>query len=433
LAESTLEAPKRFSAVPLEKVLDAFVKFKRDEANAIESTKKDLLDHWKTIGKSVPETALEKFVVIDGDNKIYSKISQMITETKKELSIISTAPGLIRTAQMGIFDVMASHPLQSKIQIRFLTELSDQNSNALTTLLRKASKAGINFRGKNPDLGLKPFPRMVIKDTEEVLLFISPNPEEMESKTVDTGLWTNCKTFVETFNAVFEDLWRNASNTQQDAKVDAIPSPPKTFILSNLETVHKKYAEIMTTAKEQITFMTSSQGLNDLFSSLSQLKDLTEKGVSIKVIAPTTVENLWAVQQLSKYCQVRHAPESHLKTTIIDRTHLFQFRNASAKQRTPSEEPRFADAFYTSDSELVARTEKTLNDVWQKAQVPSAVTLESILNPPATSMDPFHKMKLNNPYIKGTVDIEEFEQGALTEKDVLSKILNAKKSQPKTH
>jgi sugar-specific transcriptional regulator TrmB len=426
LLESTLEVPKRFSAVPLEKVLNAFVKAKRDEANIIESTKRDLLIYWKSIGKKPLEAPLEKFVVIDGDNKIYSKISQMITETKNQLSIISTTRGLIRAAQLGIFDVIAGHPLQS-IRVRFLTELLGQNSNALKNLLRKASKAGISFRGKNPDLGLKPFPRMVIKDTEEVLLFINPTLEESETKSVDTGLWTNCKTLVETFSAVFEDLWRNASNAQQEANVGTGPSSPKTFILSNLETVHKKYAEIMNATKEQITFMTSSQGLIELHSNMSQLKDLTEKGVSVKVMAPTTVENLRAVQQLSKYCQVRHAPESHLKTTIIDGTHLFQFRNASAKRRTPSEEPGFADAFYTSDSELVAKTEKVLNGVWQKAQVPSAVTLESILNPPTTTVDPFRKMKLKNPYIKGSINIEEFEQGVLTEKDVLSKILNAKK------
>jgi sugar-specific transcriptional regulator TrmB len=58
LAESTLETPKRFSAVPLEKVLDAFVKAKRDEANIIESTKRDLLIYWKSIGKKILEAPL---------------------------------------------------------------------------------------------------------------------------------------------------------------------------------------------------------------------------------------------------------------------------------------------------------------------------------------------------------------------------------------
>jgi sugar-specific transcriptional regulator TrmB len=45
LVESTLEAPKRFSAVPLEKVLDAFVKAKRDEATLIERVAALLEEH----------------------------------------------------------------------------------------------------------------------------------------------------------------------------------------------------------------------------------------------------------------------------------------------------------------------------------------------------------------------------------------------------
>ena len=152
LAESTLETPKRFTAIPFEKVLDALVKAKRDEATIIEGAKKDLLLYWKTIGKTRPEAPLEKFVVIEGTNKINSRISQMITETKNQLSIVSTVPGLLRADQMGLFDMISSHPLRSKIQLRFLTELFGQNQKALKALFEKAAKASINFRGKNPDL-----------------------------------------------------------------------------------------------------------------------------------------------------------------------------------------------------------------------------------------------------------------------------------------
>ena len=211
LVESTLEAPKRFSAVPLENVLDDFVKAKRDEATLIESTKNELLLYWKSTGKTVTGTPLEKFVVIEGTNKIYSKFSQMLTETKNKLSTVSTVPGLLRADQMGLFDMVSSHPLRSKIQLRFLTEFSGQNQNTIKDLFTKASKASINFRGRSPDLGLRPFPRMVIRDDEEVLLFITPRAEAPRAKQVDTGIWTNCKTLVQTFASVFEDLWRNAT------------------------------------------------------------------------------------------------------------------------------------------------------------------------------------------------------------------------------
>jgi sugar-specific transcriptional regulator TrmB len=428
LVESTLEAPKRFTAVPFEKVLEAFIKAKRDEAALIESTKKDLLLYWKSIGRTRPEVPLEKFVVIEGTNKIYSKISQMITETRNQFSTISTVPGLLRADQMGLLDLVSSHPLRSKIQLRFLTEFSGQNSNAINVLLEKTSKAGINFRGKNPDLGLRPFPRMVIRDEKEVLLFITPRVEAARAKQMDTGLWTNCKTLVQTFVAVFEDLWRNATDTQQESvAVDTGRLPPKTFIISSAETVREKYDEILNSAKEEITFMTSSQGLIDLWKNITVLRDWVGKGVSIKIMAPTTVENLKAVQQLSKCCEVRHVPESRLKTTIVDGKHVFQSKNPISDQETLEEEPKSAYTFYTIDSEYVAKTKVVLNDVWKNAQAPSTVTLESILNPPPPSVDPFRKAKADSLYLRGSFQIEEHAQGAITEKDVLNKILNSKK------
>jgi sugar-specific transcriptional regulator TrmB len=428
LAESTLEAPKRFTAVPLERVLDAFVKAKRDEAALIESTKEDLLLYWKSIGKTRPEAPLEKFVVVEGNNKIYSKISQMIMETKNNLSTISTVSGLLRADQMGLFDVVSSHPLRSEIQLRFLTELSGQSSNAVNTLLEKASKAGINFRGKNPRLGLKPFPRMVIRDDEEVLLFITPSAEASRAKPVDTGIWTNCKTLVQTFASVFEDLWRNATDTQQETgEVATGRYPPKTFSISDAETARKKYDEIMDSAKNEIMFMTSSQGLTDLWKNVALFKGLTEKGISIKIMGPTTVENLKAVQQLSKYCEVRHVPESRLKTTIVDGKHIFHSMNPISDQETLKEETESAYTFYTGDSEYVTKTKNVLIDVWKNAQAPSAVTLESILNPPTPSLDPFRKIEAGTPYTKWSIHIEEHKRGAITEKDVLNKILNAKR------
>ena len=428
LVESTLEAPKRFSAVPLEKVLDAFVKAKREEATLIESTKNELLLYWKSIGKTMPEAPLEKFVVIEGTNKIYSKISEMITETKNQLSTITTVQGLFHADQMGLFDVVSSHPMRSKIQLRFLTELSGQSSNAIDAFLEKASNAGINIRGKNPDLGLRPSPRMVIRDAEEVLLFITPSAQAPRAKQVDTGLWTNCKTLVQTFSGVFEDLWHNATETKQENfEGDTLSSLPKTFTIITAEKLGEKYESILNSAKKEITLMTSSQDIIHLWKNTKLLREWCEKGVAIKILAPITVENLQAIQQLSEYCEIRHSPESSLKTTIIDGTHLFQFRNPVLSQETAMEDSKSDYAFYSDDSELITKTKALLSDVWKNARTPSSVTLESILNPPKPSVDPFHPTRTISPYFKSSILIDEFEQGTITEKDVVSKILNAKR------
>ena len=73
LLEATLEVPMRFSPVAFEKVLEYTIKAKKDEAALIENTKEQLLDYWKGLNKKILDVSLEKFVVIEGHHKIYSR------------------------------------------------------------------------------------------------------------------------------------------------------------------------------------------------------------------------------------------------------------------------------------------------------------------------------------------------------------------------
>ncbi len=75
--------------------------------------------------------------------------------------------------QFSLFDAAIEHPLKSKIQFRFLTELTEQNLNTAKTLIKRILKLGFNFKGRNPDLGLQLSPRMVIRDDKEIIFFIT--------------------------------------------------------------------------------------------------------------------------------------------------------------------------------------------------------------------------------------------------------------------
>jgi hypothetical protein len=60
-------------------------------------------------------------VIIEGNSRIYPKISQMIKETKSKLSAVSTVPGLLRADQFGLFYFIfhASFTLQDTVQIPY--------------------------------------------------------------------------------------------------------------------------------------------------------------------------------------------------------------------------------------------------------------------------------------------------------------------------
>ena len=181
LVEPTIEFPARFTAVPFEKIIDLSVEAKREEAAFIENAKKEIISHWSSISQSELEPLLEKFVVIEGKNKIYRKISQMMMETKNQFSAISTVPDLLNAQRFGLFEAKLNNPTKSKVQFRFIVEVTENDLNTLKTILKTKQQAELDFRGRTPNLSMKLSPRMVIRDDEELMLFVTqqndPSPK----------------------------------------------------------------------------------------------------------------------------------------------------------------------------------------------------------------------------------------------------------------
>jgi sugar-specific transcriptional regulator TrmB len=414
LVEKTLETPTRFTVVPFETILDSFVKAKREEAASVEKAKEELLSYFERFSRIGPEAVPEKFAVIEGDKKIYPKILQMAKETRNQLSAVATVLGLMRAEQSGIIDAALNHPLKSKIQFRFLTELSEQNLDAMKTLLKKIPKTKVNFKGRSSELGLQLPPRMVIRDNEEILFFITPKTDRVIAEQDDVCLWTNCSALVQSFTSVFEDSWRNASDA--DSKITEIETgriTPKSYLsfTFNEESAARKYDEVILSAKQDIVIMTSSGGLMELAKKIELLKVSAGRGASIRIMAPVTSENLAATQQLSEYCKVRHVPIGYLRIVLVDGTNLFQFKKLPTDQEKQEPAAYYENMFLTGDYEYVYRIRNTLDDIWKNARPPSSLTLES------TGQSLFRKVEL---------PIENEEPSAtLTEREVVDKIIHA--------
>ena len=167
--------------------------------------------------------------------------------------------------------------------------------------------------------------------------------------------------------------------------------------------------------------MTSSEDFLDLSKEITQLKEWEERGVSVKIMAPITSENLKAAYTLPKFCEVKHVPPSNLNSTIVDGQHLFQFKmSPSSQERTES---FLEDIFYTSDTGTVEKTKKMLNRLWENAPVLSAVSLETISPEPK-----------DNSLSEGTIPrtlkkvldviVENENRRKITEKDLLKRIVN---------
>ncbi len=422
LVESTLEFPTRFTAISLETLIDSFIKSKREEVALVEKTKKDLLDDWKNISQIELEQPIEKFAVIEGTKKIYHKMAQMIRETKSQLSAISTISDLVRAEQFGVFD-SAYNNLKTKVQFRFLTELSKQNLKAMQ-LLRAKLKNGLDFKGRNPDLGLTAFPRLVIRDNEEIMFFITRTDQEV-------CFCTNCKSIIQAFSSVFNNLWCNSTDIDRKmVELETGKPIPKMALIKDAETAKRKYETFLKDAQNEILIVTSSEGLIEFNNRMNQLKEWTKRGIAIRIMAPIIEKNFEVTQKLLEFCEIKHVPTSLIGTTIIDGKHLFQFKHPPLKMETSYSLPFFRNTFYTNDFEYIEKTKNMLHGIWKKACVPSAVTIESIIIPNEKGNE---KADSSSSAIKNFRKILAFSienddvSGKLTERGVLNKILKANK------
>jgi hypothetical protein len=420
---STLEHPAKFSAEPFEKVLDIFIKSRIGEARRIENKRTEILSDWQSIAIKEVQKESAKFSILEGKNYIYPKLRQMIESTKVQLSLIVNFPEFIKLDQFGIIDVAIDYLTEKRSQMRLLIELKTEDFDKAKKILNSFPKTS-NFEKKLLNEGLKITPRMVIKD-DEVLFFVSPGEKNILSE--ETCLWTNSSTIVDSYKVLFESLWANSAINDKDNFTND----------SNGKVVQNRfkfqefgtYEKVLESAKKEIFILTSSKGLVDIKKEFSILKNLTGKGVSIRIMAPILGYNLKDAIKLSEICQIKHVFLDYWKTTIVDNEYLFQFQKMqNALEET---EQLSSDSIYcTSDIEYVNKTRIILEEIWKNSIAPSKVTFEEITkqtvpsNPPV----PYGELtgsKKNGPYQKSLAKLEEIFQQRPIEY-VLNKIVNAK-------
>ncbi len=431
IVESTLEFPRRFTVIPFEKIIDQSIRTKREEVTFIENAKRDLLKYLEKTRQAGLKTPPEKFLVIEGNQKIYSKISDMLRETKRQLSAVSTVKALVKSSQFNLVDFSFNYDLKSHAKFRFLTDFSDQDVNAGKALLDKKPMAGFEFRVRNPDVGLRLFPRMVIRDDEEILLFIKSRTDNA-SEGREVSLWTNCKSIIQSFTCVFEELWGNSLDLQTKiTETEAGEVIAVTSIAPNARKNEELYEKTVRLAEKEIMMLTSARDLVKLWQKKALIEEWMKSGVSVKIMAPITKENSKVAEQLSRIFRVRHVAVSQLATTIIDGKHLFQFKISSPDKEETRAVSSFANVFYSNKIEYISKVKIMVDDIWRNAHSLKHVSLKSVIQPSKAGINAFSQesytlSRLDSPYQRMTIPFTE-KPRVITEKEVLDKIKNATK------
>ncbi|PVX26469.1 MAG: hypothetical protein CW716_05875 [Candidatus Bathyarchaeum sp.] len=434
IVSATLDRPAKFVAIPFDKLLDLFAKTKMEDAKTIKQNTGKLIADWQSISLSGLKTSLPKFAIIKGKKYVYSKIQQMIQETTNQFSVISNLSELFRAEQFGVLDSILNHPKKLQINFRLITEIPKHQLSAIKRFLEDVNPE-LKLKSRNADIGLSPFPKMVLRDNKEVLYFLSPRTGDLEVQNGYVCLFTNATSIADLLSSVFEEIWRNSTDINQKIReLETGVSPQRTEIIEDENLAITKFNEILQTAKEEIVMVTSSEDILSYWHDSSCLKKLTSNGVAVKIMAPISRENLRACLQLADFCEVRHVPNDYLKTITIDGKHFFQF-NLKHAIKSQGSLGTYERTLYSNDLEYVQKTNKMLFELWKNSVVPTSSTVEAIIKKQASmSEDLFERGRKLKKYkfIDRLSTVSELttiaDKAKITEQDVRDKILSYKTS-----
>lgn len=404
IVNATLDRPATFSAIPVEKVLDILTKAKVEEAKLLQKNKARLLSDWKSVSQETNQDVSSNFTVIKGKNYLFSKIQQMINETKNSFSIISNISDLFRLEQFGAFDSINKHSTKFDAKFRIITDITNYNLKSIKSIIENINPK-LELKARNPDIGISLFPRLALKDNEEILYFISSKPQKTNKYEYEAIL-TDCNSFVAPFSRLFDDLWNNSTDIDQKIRdIETGQVSPRTIIINDSQIAKTKYNNALKNAENEILFVTSPKSLNIFAKELIKFQDWLNQGISLKIMAPITGENIESARKLSSCCKIKHVPATYIDTTIIDGKHLFQFTEADNS------------IFYTNDPERINKSLNMLQNIWKNSCYPSAISMDSLFNEPTSD----YEFKFHHK----VQDIEIFnQQSKFTENDVLKKIIN---------
>jgi len=364
--EATLERPTRFTIVPFSALVDNYITAKKNEVINLNDQKQNLLTAWQSISAPESEYPVAKFSIITGKKKIHSKMLNMIEESKSEVIVLTTSLGLIQEDIAGVFDAAITPSQERNVQVQIITDIANENLKVVERLDRNIAEEKLNIKLRHINMSSKNFPRFLIKDEEEAILYAPFGNEASVLNLEDEGLWINDKMFISVLKAFFVQMWQ--SGVDASRRIDELRSGVpigETTVIKGVEEAWNKVVKVIESAKKEIVIITSSQSINRLAEDDPLIKFL-RKGLNVRLMASIDLDNLEPAQKLARHYEIKHVPISYMIMMLVDNKHLFMFKSPPISDVGTESAFYFADTFYSTDPSQVERVSEMLDDIWKR-------------------------------------------------------------------
>ena len=436
--EATLERPTRFTIVPFETLLETFINAKVSEIASLNEQKEKLMSTWRAISAPESECQVAKFSVITGKKKIHSKMHSMIEESRKEVVILTTSLGLIQEDIAGLFDAIIYPAQKQNVKFRIITDISEDNLKITERISKNFSVANANVRIRHLSIDASIFPRFLIKDNEESILYAPVGKKTSVLKLEDEGLWINDRMFISILKAFFVQMWQTAVDAVR--RIDELKSGipiGETVVIKDPDEAWAKLTKVLEAAKRSIVFITSSQSINGILTN-DPFRKYCKKGVSCRIMASIDLENLETARKLAVNYEIKHVPITYMTMMVVDNKHLFMFKKPSLNETENESGFYLRDTFYSDDPSSIERVSEMLGDIWKRGVEVSEITTQAGMKLPSVEASTTETVStlvdamLKNGVTSVLVTENQTPIGMINDRDILKEIVENQKNPQKT-
>ncbi len=437
--EATLERPTRFTVVPFESLMSSYIETKKSEVENLNAQKEALMASWRTVSLPESDYTVAKFSIISGKKKIHVKMLNMIDEAQKDVYVLTTGLGVIQEDLGGVFDAIIHAAKKRDMHFRVLAEISKENLKIMEHLDKRIRSESTSVESRHLNLSTKYFPRFLIKDDEEAILYASSSDEASVLNIEDEGLWINDKMFISILKAFFTQMWNIGVESAKriDELKTGIPIG-ETTVIKAPDQAWAKVEQMLDAAKRDVIMITSSQSIISFLEKDPFAKHHKE-GVKFRLMAPIDLDNLDAAKKLSGNYEVKHVPINYMTMLLVDDVNLFMFKSPPISDVLDESPFYLNDTFFTNDAKSSERVFEMLNDTWKRGTELSEITsqaagmkLPEITVPSTETVYALVNIMLQNSVNSVLLTEKNKPIGIINDRDVLRAIGAHKKDPEKT-
>lgn len=184
--------PVKFTAIEISEAISSIIDSEKQKIKKLEKQKVELIELWQTVPIRNNEKVIEeKFQILQGENRINSKINEMINDVNSEVCVIGNEKDFANFYHTDILENI------SKIDNFKILTVSTEKTRYMYEGIKK------NSIRKVPDT-VKENLCFILKDDE--VLFYMKNKSQKDV----TAMWTNSHSMSYSKKLLFDELWEKS-------------------------------------------------------------------------------------------------------------------------------------------------------------------------------------------------------------------------------